>query len=407
MFSAESLIDILQNSFCLPNKIIGLHYFPTYSTNSNDIVCHQSYTNNAGFTQIGICLFSAEEPLNIDNLLDYQSFCNFGGVLGGVWDVPMGHHNTSWDAHIRILANSEHSQLKRKYLKEYNNLDWYFFYHGFAALDWFDHYKYFPVDRNANFSHVFITYNHLIDLKRSYRMNLVANLLDRGLSQFGLISMPSLDSELMHKELFENRSTLLSLNARKLIFDTLGKHDRTFILDKNKNNINGSLSASINIELNAGAFWQIVTETVFYEEKLHLTEKIFKPIVSRQPFILVGAPGNLAYLKSYGFKTFDQWIDESYDQEPDPDLRIKMIVDQIEKLSKYTRHDLKLMHYNMSEVLDYNRDHFYGKFKSIIVDELVDNFKKIIDCSNFDRSSRFCIEDKLDYTEIKNRFLKY
>ena len=140
---------------------------------------------------------------------------------------------------------------------------------------------------------------------------------------------------------------------------------------------------------------------------MHLTEKIFKPIVSRQPFILVGAPGNLAYLKSYGFKTFDQWIDESYDQEPDPDLRIKMIVDQIEKLSRYTMHDLKLMYYSMSEVLDYNRDHFYSKFKNIIVNELVDNFKKIIDYSNFDRSSRFCIQDKLDYTEIKKRFLRY
>ena len=37
---------------------------------------------------------------------------------------------------------------------------------------------------------------------------------------------------------------------------------------------------------------------------MHLTEKIFKPIVNKQPFMLLAAPDNLAYLKSYGFKTY-------------------------------------------------------------------------------------------------------
>ena len=44
--------------------------------------------------------------------------------------------------------------------------------------------------------------------------------------------------------------------------------------------------------------FHIVTETIFYDNKLHFTEKVFKPIVARRPFFLVGAPGNLAYLKS-------------------------------------------------------------------------------------------------------------
>jgi hypothetical protein len=407
MFSAESLIDILQNSFCLPNKIVGLHYFPTYSTGVNNLMCHQTYTNNTGFDFVGRCLFSAEEPLNLEDLDDYQLYASSGGVLGGNWDTPMESCNTSWDVYIRILANSEHSQLKRKYLKESNSSDWYFFYHGFAALDWFDHYKYLPVNKHVNFSYVFITYNHLIDLKRSYRMNLVANLLNRGLDKFGLISMPLISANVIRKEIFENKSTLLSAAAKKLIFNEFSNTNYSFVLDENENNINGSFSASINLNLNSRAFWHIVTETVFYEEKLHLTEKIFKPIVSRQPFILVGATNNLAYLKSYGFKTFDRWIDESYDLETDPDIRIKMIADQIEILSNYTPVELKKMHLEMLAVLDYNRDHFYGEFKKIIVDELVDNFKKAINTANLDRSSRFRIEDRLDYTEIKNRFLKY
>jgi hypothetical protein len=77
------------------------------------------------------------------------------------------------------------------------------------------------------------------------------------------------------------------------------------------------------------SLWNIVTETVFYDNKLHLTEKIFKPIVLKRPFVLVGAPGNLQYLKEYGFQTFDKWINEDYDNEIDPDIRIKKIVARI------------------------------------------------------------------------------
>jgi hypothetical protein len=39
--------------------------------------------------------------------------------------------------------------------------------------------------------------------------------------------------------------------------------------------------------------------------------------------MLLAAPGNLAYLKSYGFKTFDSVIDESYDTIQDNDLALK------------------------------------------------------------------------------------
>lgn len=121
--------------------------------------------------------------------------------------------------------------------------------------------------------------------------------------------------------------------------------------------------------------WNVVTETNFYDDKLHLTEKIFKPIVTRRPFILVSAPGNLAYLKSYGFKTFSDYIDESYDDEQDPDRRIEMIVNELEKLCQMPHKELMTMFEKMKDVLEFNHQHFYGKFKEIIVNELVDNFE--------------------------------
>ena len=58
----------------------------------------------------------------------------------------------------------------------------------------------------------------------------------------------------------------------------------------------------------------IVTETSFEENELFLSEKIIKPIVMYQPFIVLGPMGYLKRLKGYGFKTFSDFWDESYDE---------------------------------------------------------------------------------------------
>jgi hypothetical protein len=113
---------------------------------------------------------------------------------------------------------------------------------------------------------------------------------------------------------------------------------------------------------------------VFYHPKLHLTEKIFKPIVVLRPFVLAAAPGNLSYLRSYGFKTFDRWWDESYDLVDDIDQRSDMIVRILEKLCAMSPTELDDLYQDMLPVLQYNKQHFFGKFREIIVSELVDNF---------------------------------
>ena len=58
----------------------------------------------------------------------------------------------------------------------------------------------------------------------------------------------------------------------------------------------------------------IVTETVFNYPYPYISEKTMRPIVSKRPFIVVGASGILALLKSKGFQTFSNIIDESYDE---------------------------------------------------------------------------------------------
>jgi hypothetical protein len=116
---------------------------------------------------------------------------------------------------------------------------------------------------------------------------------------------------------------------------------------------------------------------VFYYDKLHLTEKIFKPIVSKQPFMLLAAPGNLAYLKSYGFKTFDLVIDESYDNILDNDARIEAVVDQLHWYCNLTPGEKTDVIKQLEPIIQHNFDHFYGEFRHIITRELLSNTKSL------------------------------
>ena len=61
----------------------------------------------------------------------------------------------------------------------------------------------------------------------------------------------------------------------------------------------------------------------------------------------------------------------------------------------------------MEEILEFNYNHFYGHFKEIIIEELIDNFKKCVFMYNKDRSERFQLPEKnLNYTKIKQILLK-
>ena len=46
---------------------------------------------------------------------------------------------------------------------------------------------------------------------------------------------------------------------------------------------------------------------------IFLTEKIYKPIICGSPFFVLGNRGTISELRNMGFKTFDKWWDESYD----------------------------------------------------------------------------------------------
>ena len=284
------------------------------------------------------------------------------------------HLNTS--RRINILANSEKSDLKTEYAKSQNFYDWYYFFHGFAALDWYQDFQYVNPSSFNRFDKVFICYNHLTAKYRSYRLHLISNLIEQDLIQHGSVSLFADNWQAT----IEDPENPLDNRARVKIYKTLKNTNLPLTVDTD--DPTGSLSANVNLTQLTSALFHVVTETVYFQPKLHLTEKVFKPIVAKRPFILVAAPGNLAYLKSYGFKTFDSWINESYDNEQDHYIRIEKITAEIKRLSSLDKHALEQIHQEMQEVLEYNFNHFYTTFKDRIVDELVDNFEHILNQIN-------------------------
>ena len=63
-------------------------------------------------------------------------------------------------------------------------------------------------------------------------------------------------------------------------------------------------------------FCDIVCETYYSGNVFFMTEKTMRAIINRRPFLVQGPKFFLKNLKRLGFKTFDHWWDEGYDEDP-------------------------------------------------------------------------------------------
>lgn len=107
-------------------------------------------------------------------------------------------------------------------------------------------------------------------------------------------------------------------------------------------------------------FVDIVCETYFTGNTFFPNEKTWRPIVAKTPFIIQGPANFLNNLKKLGFKTFDNWWSELYqdfDKLP-KDCEVvwstKEIIQLIDALSKKSISDLENMYNEMKPVLDFN-----------------------------------------------------
>ena len=231
-----------------------------------------------------------------------------------------------------------HSELNSKQVDLYNNsgkfVCAYWWSHAMMALDW---YRFAEHDRflnpASNLKKLFLLYSRAHTGSREYRTTLQNFIQDANITQCQIGS-------------FDKECTATSNSSAEYSWK----------------------------DINQSAI-QIVAETIF-DERIHLTEKTLRPLACGQPFILVAGPNSLQYLKSYGFKTFSPWIDESYDNELDPDKRLNMVVREMKRIENLSDMEQKTLIENCLAISGENKKIFFSDaFFSQVESELINNIK--------------------------------
>lgn len=100
-------------------------------------------------------------------------------------------------------------------------------------------------------------------------------------------------------------------------------------------------------------FVDIVAETFVLGNSFFPTEKTFRPILLKKPFIVMGAANHLSNLRAAGFKTFGDYWDEGYDAVTPRD-RYAKILQLVDFIGRKPVHELAAMYADMQTVLEHN-----------------------------------------------------
>ena len=131
-----------------------------------------------------------------------------------------------------------------------------------------------------------------------------------------------------------------------------------------RENASDDITLYMNLNDYERTFISVVTETLYEDGTLFNSEKIWKPIIMGHPFIILGNRSHLKWLKDQGFKTFDKWIDESYDQEYRMEDRSKKIVSELKRLSELPIEELKVIREEMKPICRFNKDLMMERVKN-------------------------------------------
>ena len=104
------------------------------------------------------------------------------------------------------------------------------------------------------------------------------------------------------------------------------------------------------------SYLHICPETYQYRvaDRIFFSEKIFKPMMYMQPFVILGEQHALKALKKLGYKTFDTVLDESYDSiENDQERLLKACRSAIEYFNR-SKEDLMEDMHKITSILNHN-----------------------------------------------------
>lgn len=118
----------------------------------------------------------------------------------------------------------------------------------------------------------------------------------------------------------------------------------------------------------------LITETNFDAKEVTLTEKSFKPLKEKHPFIIAGVNGALKSLRELGFETFSEFWDESYDECADAFTRTRMIADVLYDISTWDHNKVLEFKRNVKPKLEHN----FNRLKNIGFDPILNKVHNIV-----------------------------
>lgn len=252
-----------------------------------------------------------------------------------------------------------HSELNSPEVTRYQNtgrfVPCYYWSHALIARDW---YRFAQYDMQLSAAKIpgktFNIYNRAWTGTREYRLKFTEMIVKAGLAGDCRMKFSSIDNG-QHFHLFKPTNPRLAIQR----FDL-----NLYFVD---NNTSASASAEYSADDYQNTLFDVVLETLVDDSRIHLTEKILRPIACGQPFLLVGTANSLAYLKQYGFKTYGDFLDESYDEEPDIIKRMEKVIAVMSNLKDKDYAAIK-------DIADWNRQYFFSdEFYQLILTELIDN----------------------------------
>jgi hypothetical protein len=368
------------------DSVIIYRFWPNGSKNLEDVKPFREYTwEQVQVTPHIWC--HDQEPLN------YEFYCatnrdqwqylekfewNLSRLSAGIGIVPdqKNFHSKfkNWFEKNLLLHSEKRSTELEKYLLTNELIPIYYWNHALLALDWYRYARLESFSKRPK--KTFLIYNRAWSGTREYRLKFVDLLVDKNLINHCQTNFNSMDPEknLAYTEHdFKNNIWKPKNTLENFFVPTLAG------ADSSANFITTDYELT-NIE--------IVLETLFDDNRLHLTEKSLRPIACEQPFILAATHGSLEYLRSYGFETFGHVWNEDYDKESDSYLRLNKIIDLMQEIVNLDSKSFNDMLQEARQIAIKNRKWFFSQdFFHLVIDELKVNLQsgltELQSCNNY------------------------
>ena len=107
--------------------------------------------------------------------------------------------------------------------------------------------------------------------------------------------------------------------------------------------------------------FSVVNETWTRSGSVFLSEKTWKAMIAKHPFLLFGNPGSLALLREHGYQTFSPVFDETYDEVEEMYMRKNMIIDQIQRFCVMPEKDRVKKMQALNEITEHNFRHLESR----------------------------------------------